>query len=87
MARNIYSYIGICQAFLPAVGIAFVTGLKGFGGRVLAANPAQNLWRSPAIVTKPVILIYVRGHFHAGRNLRKSKGRLKRTGGTIAILL
>jgi hypothetical protein len=41
MARNIYSYIGICQAFLPAVGIAFVTGLKGFGGRVLAANPAQ----------------------------------------------
>src|SRR5215831_8246832 len=43
-------------AEMDPVTKAMPTGAKVSGGRALAARPAQKLWRSPATVTKPVML-------------------------------
>src|SRR5271154_1150939 len=42
-------------AEIEPVTKAIPTGSKGLGGRDLADNPAQKLWRSPDTVAKPVM--------------------------------
>ena len=53
--QDVFQASTIPGAEIEPVTKAMPTGTKGFGGSDFAASPAQKLWRSPAIVAKPVM--------------------------------